>query len=129
MIDRASQLQRRLEANAEAANRPATDLAEMLDACGLPNEWDTYWRRVVFFFNRRWFGQAWILQEAVLARMLELFCGRYVILWHNLVGSSRFINEHLRQLTVYYVSISKIGDSIRATPPLLNRLRRDDFWP
>ncbi|KAL8926894.1 MAG: hypothetical protein Q9208_002703 [Pyrenodesmia sp. 3 TL-2023] len=43
--------------------------------------------------QRPWFGRAWIIQEAALARRLQVQCGQKVIDWESLHGNLRLLDS------------------------------------
>lgn len=56
------------------------------------DEWFSIWRSYFRFFRtRRWFFRAWIVQEVVLAREVQVRCGDKLIPWEPLLALGRFI--------------------------------------
>jgi len=74
----------------------AQSLGQMLGQPDVPDE------ALVAFFTRSWFKRVWIVQEAVLAPQIVVFCGKHHLPWDALVRCSKFIieTEAWRHLTV-----------------------------
>ena len=49
------------------------------------------WEACMEFFARSWFGRAWIFQEAVLARQIQVICGRSELPWAMIAHMSSFL--------------------------------------
>lgn len=61
------------------------------------------WLAVARFFQRTFFNRAWIMQEVVLARRLEVLCGAETLEWDTLAQASVYFaqtawKDHLIQL-------------------------------
>ncbi|KAG8532905.1 uncharacterized protein KY384_002783 [Bacidia gigantensis] len=46
---------------------------------GLPPSNDAFWSKLEKFLSRSWFGRAWIMQEALAAKQLDVICGLWQI--------------------------------------------------
>lgn len=56
------------------------------------NEWYHIWHAYFNFFRtRRWFFRAWIVQEVVLAKDVQVHCGDKMIPWEPLLSLGRFV--------------------------------------
>lgn len=49
-----------------------------------PNPKDPIWQDIRQFFGRTWFRRAWIVQEAVAAPTVTVFCGKWVVDWEDI---------------------------------------------
>ncbi|OJD31153.1 chitin recognition protein [Diplodia corticola] len=80
---------------AEVAFKSSPQDTAFLGALGLDiqlDEWFRIWRAYFHFFRtRRWFFRAWIVQEVVLAREVQVRCGDKVIPWEAFISLGRFI--------------------------------------
>lgn len=64
---------------------------------GMPFPEDEIWTRVASFFNNPWFRRTWIVQEAVIARKLNIVHGKMQVDWNNLFLVMEHIEKHLER--------------------------------
>ncbi|KAL8927091.1 MAG: hypothetical protein Q9172_001513 [Xanthocarpia lactea] len=76
----------------------------------LPSEWET----LVQIFSRRWFHRLWTLQEFVLAKEVNIFCGNVTIDFARLLKAAHFLSEHQIPMTLSYSNEKRI-----IHPPIL----------
>jgi hypothetical protein len=50
-----------------------------------------HWRALARFFERAWFNRAWIIQEVIFARQIEVRCGTHKVAWEDLTMVSQFL--------------------------------------
>ncbi|KAL0263595.1 hypothetical protein SLS55_002576 [Diplodia seriata] len=83
------------ERGAEVVFRSSPQDPAFVEALGLGihlDEWFRVWRAYFHFFrSRRWFFRAWIVQEVVLGREVQVRCSDKVIPWDAFVSLGRFI--------------------------------------
>ncbi|CAO1604277.1 hypothetical protein XANCAGTX0491_007837 [Xanthoria calcicola] len=81
----------------------------------LPSDWET----LVQIFSRRWFHRLWTLQEFVLAKEVNLFCGNITIDLAKLLKAARFLSDHQIWMTLSYGNVKRtIHPSILAMSSL-----------
>lgn len=51
---------------------------------GMPDTNSTFWQDLSYLFQRSWFRRAWIVQESIAARTIQLVCGRWILDWNDL---------------------------------------------
>jgi hypothetical protein len=61
-----------------------------------------YWEALAILFQRAYFTRVWIIQEVVLAKHVEVFCGMHLSLWVHFENVSHFLStsswaRYLRQ--------------------------------
>jgi hypothetical protein len=64
-----------------AACRPAGGTWTIAEGHSLPPEDDAIWEHIRHLLERGWFRRVWVIQEAVLARNLTLYCGGFNMRW------------------------------------------------
>ena len=56
---------------------PRDDICSRL----LPGQDDAFWPALVDLYSRPWYGRLWVLQEAILAKDVEVLCGNRSMPW------------------------------------------------
>ena len=70
-------------------------------------------------FFRRWFHRLWTLQEFVLAKEVDLFCGNITIDLAKMLKAARFLSDHQIWMTLSYGNVKRtIHPSILAMSSL-----------
>lgn len=54
---------------------------------------DPIWQDIKHFFDRTWFGRAWIVQEAVAAPTVTVFCGKWVVDWEDIHSAMEVVQR------------------------------------
>ena len=70
-------------ADISAACRPAGGTWTIAEGHNLPPEDDAIWEDIRQLLGRGWFRRVWVIQEAVLARNLTLYCGDFNMRWDS----------------------------------------------
>lgn len=67
----------------------------------LPHLEDPRWDAFLSLYARRWFTRLWVLQEAALARQVEVLCGHTTLDWNHVASASDILRngmaEHILQ--------------------------------
>jgi hypothetical protein len=96
--------------------------------------WVSYFR---FFASRKWFSRAWVVQEAVLARVAAVIIGQVVVSWETLfhldrlvhlprwsqtlsLHEPRFPRTLQTQLMGYMVEYTELRRAVPASPQLFH---------
>ena len=109
----------------------------------LPGQDDPFWPALVDLYTRPWYDRLWVLQEAILAKDIEVLCGNRSMLWaafasfatkiYELVplawirafdAQSHGSNDFAEKQTLGFVSIRNI-DTMRSTEVEGSKSR---FW-
>jgi hypothetical protein len=51
-----------------------------------------YWEALAMLFQRAYFTRVWIIQEVVLAKRVDVFCGSYMSTWAHFENVSQFLS-------------------------------------
>jgi hypothetical protein len=54
------------------------------------------WLDVAYLLDSPWFSRMWIIQEVVMGKTVTVVCGRYAVLWDEVIYlASKFIEKYL----------------------------------
>ncbi|XXH01833.1 hypothetical protein Hte_008195 [Hypoxylon texense] len=88
------------------------------------------WRRshqafFMFFYTRRWFLRAWILQEVTLQdpTRVQVFCGEEVLRWEVFDSFTRFVEKSSWHHSLPYLYFAWAQKHVGPMVPLLNLLK------
>ncbi|KAL7973274.1 heterokaryon incompatibility domain-containing protein [Trichoderma sp. SZMC 28014] len=88
----------------EYSSQPVEQQSWPKDVPHLPSPWrerlvppngDPIWEQLAAFFNRPWFRRAWIVQEVIVSRNLEVVCGEKLIPWKVIEQAMDIINDNV----------------------------------
>ena len=74
--------------------RPTIWTEADLDTLGLPPYEDHTWTILQKFVSRPWFSRAWIIQESLAAKNLDILCGSWMYSAHLIVNSLLLADAH-----------------------------------
>lgn len=60
---------------------------------GIPDPSSAFWQDVSYLFNRSWFRRAWIVQESIAARTVQLVCGKWIFDWNDLYCAMKVVDR------------------------------------
>jgi hypothetical protein len=75
--------------------------AAFISQIGLQSWTSDRWKRLVFFFCRRWFTRMWVLQEVALAQEVRVVYGNTEIEWCKLANYCEILELTVNTLTSY----------------------------
>jgi WD repeat-containing protein 55 len=74
---------------------------ERMSSFGLPSPGSRQWLDLGQFLSRPWFHRAWVIQEVVMSRVVQVQCGRKVVSWRDIAEFAHcMINHDLLQFLV-----------------------------
>jgi hypothetical protein len=81
-------------------------------------------RAIAKFFLRNWWSRAWIVQEAVLSKRLQIICGSSPpVEWESVSGTFRLLSQHMVMGMLLGSANDPLGDLLYATITIAHRFQ------
>jgi hypothetical protein len=110
--------------NEELQDYPNFQEIEAKLKCFMKSEYISSWVALHSLFSRPWWSRAWIIQEVLMAKQLQLLCGKKSIAW-QIISVAIFTTVPISFKTVQIINFSTNPHS---TLPPLHRHQRKRLW-